>query len=78
MKVIDILNKIANKEELPKKIKFKTDIYFLNSVGAYLTEDGEKNFIKRLYFIEELNTKIEIIEEDKPIEKIIWGFLQID
>lgn len=70
MKVIDLLVKIANKEKLPERIKFNSEIYLSNEVGAFLTEDGRKNFIGNLYFIEELNYEVEIIEEDKPIEEL--------
>ena len=35
MKVIDLLNKIAKGEEVPKKIKYDGDIYFLESDAIY-------------------------------------------
>lgn len=31
IKIIDLLNKISNGEEVPKKIKYDGDIYFLES-----------------------------------------------
>ena len=81
MKVIDLLNKIANGEELPKKIKvysewYKEDvIYFLSNTNFswqdyYMLENDntdptlfENNSIG-------LNDEVEIIEEDKKIEKL--------
>ena len=44
MKVIDLLNKIANGEEVPKKIKYLTTIYTLRSNLNYYEEDKGSNF----------------------------------
>ena len=73
MKVIDLLNKIANGEEVPKRIKINNFIYEYRDY-MYCTEKanyqdiddylfGKWNFII-------LNDEVEIIEEDKKIEKI--------
>lgn len=72
MKVIDILNKIANNEEVPKKIMYDEVVFeFIN--GVYKSEE---------YYLEEfltlnlsnLNDKVEILETtitgNKGIEKI--------
>lgn len=67
MKVIDLLNKIANKEEVPH--------FIIDEQEYYLGADG---FLKELYGdevewtldAEWLNTEIEIIEEPKEIEKL--------
>lgn len=68
MKVIDLLNKIANGEEV--KFKTKTDdcIYELTK-GAYLYNITNKEETR--WFIDErwLNEEVEIIE-DKKIETI--------
>lgn len=80
MKIIDLLNKIANGGEVPKKIKFKNNIY-----GFIERNDNVYNY-KQIYngrFIDNylcdgwfmdseaiLNDEVEIIEEDKKIEKI--------
>ena len=71
MKVIDLLNKIANGEEVPKKIK----------IGAYTFKFYSNQYsIKDIYNCIErydtylssfnLNREVEIIEEDKEIEEI--------
>ena len=63
MKVIDLLNKIANGESIENcKIKFKGDEPEL--VNEYIIYDKlyEDNII--------LNDEVEIIEEDKKIEKL--------
>ena len=65
MKVIDLLNKIANGKEVPN--------FIIDEQGYYLGADG---FLKELYGdavewtldAEWLNTKVEIIEEDKEME----------
>lgn len=71
MKVIDLLNKIANGEEVPEKIKVgniiwsfdkKEKTYFMNNTNI------------QLFYVEEitkkLNDEVEVIEEDKKIEKL--------
>ena len=74
MKAIDLLNKIANGEEVPKKIKYLTTTYTLRSNGNYYGEDGESYYQNGLYYqmigSSRLNEEVEIIEEDKKIEKI--------
>ena len=66
MKVIDLLNKIANGEEVPKKIKIK------QWENNWEDEDLEYELYSRLYEEDfELNDEVEILEEEKKIpEKI--------
>ena len=73
MKVIDLLNKIANGEEVPKKIKY--NIFELkrtmsnNLLRLYVDEEGM--FFPEYYNGLVLNDEVEIIEEEKKIpEKI--------
>ena len=71
MKVIDLLNKIANGEEVPKLIRYSNTTFkysfmftnYLNVEDVYdvLFDDIVTHF---------LNDEIEIIEEPKKIEKI--------
>ena len=84
MKIIDLLNKIANGEEVPKKIIAGSEEceYFYDSelkdyrnikTNAKLFEDEIEKYIK--YY---LNDEVEIIEEEKKIpekipEEIIVG-----
>ena len=71
MKIIDLLNKIANGEEVPKKIKTCDDEIFYydetddNEVARYKNKN-DVPIIDEFY----LNDEVEIIEEDKKIEKI--------
>ena len=77
IKIIDLLNKIANNEEVPKKIKYKDNVYYLGKnmvdLHTYQTE-GSNNTRKLSLIINNeylnLNDYVEIIEEDKKIEKI--------
>ena len=78
IKIIDLLNKIANGEELPKKIKF------LNSIWEYCKDGSTQDYINDYYtclmgFVAinkvDLNDEAEIIEEPKKIEKIDFGTL---
>jgi hypothetical protein len=69
MKVIDILNKRANGEEIPKKIKYADDIYILyNYTDAierlYVWEnDNDIGWFEREYFT--LHSGVEVIEDDE-------------
>ena len=63
MKVIDLLNKIANKENLPKKI------YYINR-EFYLKENtyfGDTFTLMHYIQEEDLNEEIEVLEEEKKI-----------
>ena len=74
MKIIDLLNKIANGEELPKKIKYEGAIYQKDNDGNidyYFAEDFNGTLLlDKLNDTNELNEEIEIIE-GKEIEKIV-------
>ena len=69
MKVIDLLNKIAKGEEVPKEIMFDTDRYYLNNNNHYVRDCGD--FIQRLdieyNLVGCLNDEVEIIEKEKEI-----------
>lgn len=73
MKVIDLLNKIANDEELPKKIKIWGRIYYFcgndSSGQCYFTEEEGFGGLSLKFNTSNMNEEVEIIE-DKKIEKI--------
>jgi hypothetical protein len=79
MKIIDLLNKIANGEEVPKKIRI-TDIddritrhynFFYDEDGQEYKDDELFPLGARLILDRVLNEKVEILEEEKKIpEKI--------
>ena len=78
IKIIDLLNKIANNEEVPKKIKYKNNVYYLgkNMVDLHTYQTEGSNTTRKLSLIIDneylnLNDYVEIIEEPKKIEK--WG-----
>lgn len=68
MKIIDLLNKIANGEEVPKKIKYNGKIYnwedseYFDSDYGYLFDRYNVSVI--------LNSEVEIVEENKIPEKL--------
>lgn len=79
MKVIDLLDKIANGEEVPKKVKYKNKIYewkeYDTCYGKIWTKKGWKKEFgyvaeeNRTYFYlkhcyQDLNDEVEIIEEE--------------
>jgi predicted transcriptional regulator len=75
MKVIDLLNKIANGEEVPKKIKWGIDEWQYNN-GASKNYFNDYEDLFSVIDGSNLNDKVEIIE-DKPkhIEELanVWG-----
>ena len=86
MRVIDLLNKIANGEEVPKKIKFD-NTYWNRICGEkypYYTNDYDNDlfiyfFRKNLTF--SLNDEVEIIEESqehKIPEKLNYPHIEIE
>ena len=75
MKIIELFVKIANKEEVPKEIKWRGNIYEYSSIAAqYYIKDRihnvDNSLRAALYDFSDLNNEIEIIEENKKIEKI--------
>lgn len=76
IRVIDLLNKIANGEEAPKKLKLKGSLndYEFHFNRKYNCYDliGEKFEMGSYMFgFSILNDEIEIIEEYKQIEKLM-------
>ena len=77
MKVIDLLNKIANGEEVPEKIEYGDFIYerFKRADNTYNYKNSEGNFFEDDWFISNiLDKEVKIIKdtpkEDKKIEKL--------
>lgn len=76
MKIIDLLNKIANGEEVPLKIEYKGEIYNRqqntekNSLYYYQVLGQCKFLVEQLSSVNDLIDEVEIIEEDKEIKKL--------
>ena len=73
MKVIELLTKIANGEEVPKEIKYDTMNYVFRhydykEVHGELI-DEQSSWLEKTDFYK-LNDEVEIIEEDKKIKKL--------
>ena len=70
MKIIDLLNKIANGEEVPKKIYYGAQ-YWINKYPNDYEGLGYGGCLLNNICLNNLNDEVEIIEEDKEIpEKI--------
>ena len=69
MKIIDLLNKIANGEDVPKKIKVDDSLFENDDFDYFANGCG---YLFNVYYPTEdiLNKEVEIIEEDKKIEKL--------
>lgn len=72
MRVIDLLNKIANGEEVPKNIKYKNEtLTFDKEINNYIYDSGKDEYWTDYFIIHlNLNDEVEIIEEDKEIEEV--------
>ncbi len=72
MKIIDLLNKVANGEKVPKKIKFNEDIYtYHDKEHGYCKHHYDNTYIcinSEYYLFDILNDEVEIIGEDEKIE----------
>ena len=69
IKIIDLLNKIANDEEVPEKIMYDGCLYTCDKITRTYY-DEEDNTLWESYNFRILTDEVEIIEEDKKIEKL--------
>lgn len=73
MKIIELLNKIANGEEVPKKIKYYDEEFvFTGYDSASKNYNGELNDLFEVLDGSVLNDTIEILEEEKKIPEKIY------
>jgi hypothetical protein len=71
MKVIDLLNKIANGEEVPEIIEFDDAKYYFRKIyKEYYRFDNSSTLYRDYNVFKILNDEVEVLEEDKEIEKI--------
>ena len=81
IKIIDLLNIIAEDKELPEKFMYKGHLYYRQKTKGICYRCDELNEIfEECLVLEDLNDTIEIIEEPKKIEKCknYEDFLEID
>lgn len=73
IKVIQLLNSIANKNSIPEKIKYEDNIYTLHGSRDYYCEDIGRYFFEEIMSTDSvdnvMNEEVEIIE-DKLIEHL--------
>ena len=75
IRVIDLLNKIANGEKVPEKIEYRNKIFIYDKDNqCYIVENYNEYDDLHMSLSNhkgtDLNYEVEIIEEDKKIEKI--------
>ena len=73
MRIIDLLNKIANGEEAPKKIKFENYIYiWRNDQKDYFCKQINHSLESIIgeYLFCNLNLEVEILDEEDEFEDI--------
>ena len=67
IKVIELLNKISNGEEMPKEIKFDNEVFvYIDKWEQYVTKEEEIPLLRRIwdYNYSGLNEEVEILEDN--------------
>lgn len=73
IKVIELLNMISKREEVPKKIEYEGEIYEFNKNIHGYWGGKNKDCFRAMVNWRYLNNEVEIIEEEKKIpEKLKW------
>ena len=69
IKIIDLLNKIANRENAPEKIKYNGTEYKLNEITGWYQNIDEIGSVNE-WFVSKyrLNDTVEILEEQQDID----------
>ena len=76
IKVIDLINKIDNKEELPQKLKFEKEIYeydkkrkdYINKYDDWTSQTLLYRVMSTHFISELLECEVEIIEDEEEID----------
>ena len=76
MKIIDLLNKVAKNEKIPKTIKYYGYIYKYDEENKFYYNNGSSLYREFYENGNCLNDEVEIIEEDKKIEKLCYQQLR--
>ena len=72
IKVIELLNKIANGEEMPKEIKFDNEVFvYIDKWEQYVTKEEKIPLLRRIcdYNYSGLNDEVEILEEIEELDE---------
>lgn len=71
MKIIDLVAKYVNAEEMPKKIRYDGSIFEYNEFQEdYMPESGENGLLDLVRMFGSFTEDIEIIEEKPTVEKL--------
>ena len=70
MKIIDLLNKIAKGEEVPKQIKYCGVNYYWTGFNYENSEASEVLFWACIYSEKYINDEVEILDEEQEDKKI--------
>lgn len=73
IKIIDLLNKRANGEEVPKKIRIEHWCYkfeWVEHLGNYYDKESDIDLTSAISMNEELNYKVYILDEEDEFEDI--------
>ena len=71
IKIIDLLNKIANGEEVPEKIKYEGKEFEYNEYQEdYFNKEYMIGVLDKIRLFNHLNNEVEIIEEEQDIEEL--------
>lgn len=76
MKIIDLLNKIANGKEVPKGIRYKCENWFYDEKNQDYINNDSSTFLLSDLFTDDIitcfiNDEVEIIEDKPKIDNIL-------
>ena len=72
IRIIDLLNKIANDEEVPQKIKYEDEEYTYDDFNEIYEKENHENLFKTLTYYKGfcLNNEVKILDKEDKIEKL--------
>lgn len=71
MKIIDLVAKYVNAEEMPKKIRYDGSIFEYDKLANdYIPQEGEEGLLDLVCMFSSFTDEVEIIEEKPIVEKL--------
>ena len=79
MRIIDLLNKINNNEEIPEKVKYEDTIFeyskkqkeYIHKINDWYSETLLFKVMNTHFISDLLRTEVEVLEENKEIEELL-------
>lgn len=74
IKIIDLMQKCANKENIPERILYKNTVFVLNDCKCYYNEEKDERLLDYIIpTFSNLNEEVEILEDNtEEIEELSY------